>query len=218
MQTKDTDLLHDPTLAKLLEVDSDLAVQEAELEAQLQEIQQKRNSLKTVIGLFKPEETLAAPATQSTDPLLSVQATTEEMNLIMPPPESSTISPSDDDVTQEQRQPHRISTQAAARRTKRRRASAPTLSGKAESWRPYVREEFGTSAALPEMVATVLQRLPERVFEIPEIINAIYVNEIPREVYQKARARLLSVLSQGVKQNKWQRGDKGQYSGIATDS
>lgn len=219
MQTKHADPLFDSTLAKLLEVDSDLAAQEAKLVTQLQEIQQKRSSLETVIGLFRPEM-LAAPATQAVDPLLSVQAATGEIDLMMPPTESSVISPSDEDVTQEQRiQPQKTrKPQAAARRTKSSRRSTAPTSGKTESWRPYVRKEFEISAALPEMVAKVLQRLPERVFEIPEIMNAVFVNEIPKEVYKRARARLLSVLSQGVKQNKWQRSDKAQYSGIATNS
>ena len=46
------DTISDPTVAKLLEVDSDLADQEALLLAQLESIGEKRRSLKTVIDLF----------------------------------------------------------------------------------------------------------------------------------------------------------------------
>ena len=44
----------DPTVAKLLEVDADLAATEVELTFQLQSIQEKRYSLKNVINLFPP--------------------------------------------------------------------------------------------------------------------------------------------------------------------
>ena len=43
-----------PTVAKLLEADTDLAAQEVELSAQLTSIQQKRHSLKIVIDMFAP--------------------------------------------------------------------------------------------------------------------------------------------------------------------
>jgi len=46
-----------PTVAKLLEVDALLATAEVELSAQLQSIQEKRHSLKTVIELFAPTDT-----------------------------------------------------------------------------------------------------------------------------------------------------------------
>ena len=46
------DTISDPTVAKLLEVDSDLAHQEALLLAQLESIGEKRRSLKIVIDLF----------------------------------------------------------------------------------------------------------------------------------------------------------------------
>ena len=51
------DTISDPTVAKLLEVDSDLADQEALLLAQLESIGEKRRSLKIVIDLFGDADT-----------------------------------------------------------------------------------------------------------------------------------------------------------------
>ena len=59
------------TAAKLLEVDSDLASVEVELLSQLESIQEKRRSLKTVIGLFTES------VTQKTAPTLAPQKTPE---------------------------------------------------------------------------------------------------------------------------------------------
>jgi hypothetical protein len=49
-----------PTVAKLLEVDAELSTQELQLSAQLQSLQEKRRSLRSVIDLFAPTDT--APA------------------------------------------------------------------------------------------------------------------------------------------------------------
>ena len=54
------DTISDPTVAKLLEVDSDLAHQEALLLAQLESIGEKRRSLKIVIDLFGDADTTTA--------------------------------------------------------------------------------------------------------------------------------------------------------------
>ncbi len=213
MQTKDIDLPSDPTLAKLLEVDSDLAAQESHILSELQEIQQKRNSLQTVVGLFTPEETLVSPASQPVEPLLSVESATEEMDPL--PEDTATSALSTEDEIQQTTQPPTTRRARATGRRTRGKTRVASGSGRGESWRPYVRDEFPASAVLPELVATVLQRSPGQVFEVPEIMRAIFIEDISKEAYKVARGRLLSVLSLGVKQNKWQRGEKGQYNSSA---
>ena len=54
----------DPVLSKLLAADSDLEAQEAKLIAQLESIKTKRDSLKTVVEIFKPDKTTAAVTSQ----------------------------------------------------------------------------------------------------------------------------------------------------------
>ncbi|HEY9847487.1 MAG TPA: hypothetical protein V6D03_14990, partial [Candidatus Caenarcaniphilales bacterium] len=213
VQTKDTNLVSDPALAKLIEVDSDLAVQEAKLITQLQEIQQKRKSLEAVISLFAPDDAQAASSNQAVEVLATAQPAVDETDLGAPVPEPSTRSSlRNDEVTPQQGAQTQKAKRsaAAARRTKVASTTlAPASSRKTESWRRYVRDDFEASAALPEMAFKVLQRLPDRVFAVPEIMNAIFINEIPKEAYKKAHNRLLSILSQGVKENQWQRSNKG---------
>ena len=57
-----------PTVAKLLEADANLAATEAELNAQIQSIQEKRHSLETVIDMFAPVDTAAASIATSAEP------------------------------------------------------------------------------------------------------------------------------------------------------
>ncbi|CAA9243915.1 hypothetical protein AVDCRST_MAG92-1679 [uncultured Coleofasciculus sp.] len=49
----------DATLSKLLEVDAELAAQVAALSVQLEEVQDKRRSLQTVIAMFTPTDSAA---------------------------------------------------------------------------------------------------------------------------------------------------------------
>ena len=57
-----------------------------------------------------------------------------------------------------------------------------------------------------------MQQQPKQVLDIAAIVNAIFVDEIPREVRSKARERVSNVLSVGVKKEKWYRGEAGSYS------
>ena len=73
--SQNPDDISNPTVAKLLEVDAELAIQETELSAQLQSIQEKRRSLKTVIDLFAPTDTTTTPiATPAQTPVAEVVA------------------------------------------------------------------------------------------------------------------------------------------------
>jgi len=220
VQTKIIDPRSDPTLPKLLEVDSDLAAQEAQLIIQLQDIQAKRKNLEIVISLFTIDDTQATPATKTAEAFPTQQVAVDETGLVAPLPGTATTPAlSSEQERQQQRvQPLKAErTQAAARQPKgtRRSTSTPASSRKTESWRLYVREEFEASAALPEIVSQVLQRLRDQVLTVPEIMNAIFVGEIPKEARKKVHQRLLSALAQGVKDNQWQRSDKGQYRGAA---
>ena len=63
-----------PTVAKLLEADADLAATEVELNAQLQSIYEKRHSLKTVINMFAPVDTVTTPIVTPAQPPEAVVA------------------------------------------------------------------------------------------------------------------------------------------------
>ena len=57
-----------------------------------------------------------------------------------------------------------------------------------------------------------MQQQPEQVLEITTIIDAIFANDIPKEVRSTARSRVSNVLSVGAKSGKWYRGQLGKYS------
>ncbi len=51
---------------------------------------------------------------------------------------------------------------------------------------------------LSEAVAEVMQQQPEQVLETATIINAIFTNDIPKELRSTARERVSNVLSVGA--------------------
>ncbi len=77
-------------VAKLLEVDADLSVTEVELAAQLQSIQEKRHSLKTVISLFPPVDAAYPPVVTPT-PVVEKQEKPPVPEVATPELEDTTI-------------------------------------------------------------------------------------------------------------------------------
>lgn len=215
-------------LTKLLDVDTDLATQEAALSAQLEAIREKRNSLKSVIGMFSATDAgttpAAAPAALAAPVASAAPAKSGRPG--RKPKESkaqdASTAPVAHEVTPEPAlpmSPAATETEAPAptksRRGRRANPDKPKRAAKParklEGWQRYVRAEFGKTP-LPEAVSVVLQRQPEDIIEVPAIVDAIFEQEMPQTVRNKARDRILHVLSAGVKENKWYRGRTGQYS------
>jgi outer membrane biosynthesis protein TonB len=214
-----------PTVVKLLEADAFLATTEAQLNAQLQSIQEKRKSLKTVIDLFAPTDT--AIATEIAIPAQTAVVAEAEAEVVAQqaePPAKDEVTPELDttktDTTADVETPTVPDTQK--RQTKKNSApagkkpSAKSLpkqkaSKEQETWQQYLRSEF-SNATLATAVSEVMQKQPSQVLNTAAIVDAIFVDEIPREVRSKARELVSNVLSVGVKKEKWYRGEVGSYS------
>jgi len=203
----------DSTVAKLLKVDADLAAQEAQLNAQLQSIQQKRHSLKTVIDMFAPVNTTNnAPIAEPT-PVTEEQPQPTAPDAALPKSDGAIADNTAEAPaasTPPKRQAKKNSSTPTSKQSKK---SAPTnKSGQqADTWQQYVRDEF-YGATLSEAVAEVMQQHSKQVLEIATIINAIFTSNIPKEVRGTARERVSNVLSVGAKNGKWYRGKLGKYS------
>ena len=78
-------------------------------------------------------------------------------------------------------------------------------------WHDYLREEF-SQTSLPEAVYSVLQRSFDQVFEIPALMNTIFVDSLPTEIASKVRRQITNILSEGARKNRWYRGQLGRYS------
>lgn len=202
-------------IAKLLEVDTELATQEAQLSAQLLSIQEKRRSLKTVIDLFAPTDTATTTpiATPAQTPVATEQAEpiAQDVLTLLEQPKTDTTAESEAQAVPDT--PKRQAKNNSAPTSKKQSAKSPPkkTSEQLETWNQYLRDEFN-NATLSQAVSEVMQRQPEQVLKIAAIVDAIFVDEIPQGVRSKARERVSNVLSVGVKKGKWYRGEAGSYS------
>ncbi len=212
-----------PTVAKLLEVDAELATQEVELITLLQSIQEKRRSLKTVIDLFAPTDTVTTtpiaipeqtPVAEAEAEVVDEQAKPSAEDMATPELDTSKTDTTIDVETPtvpvtEKQQPKKNSAPASKKQSAK---SAPTKNPnkEQETWQQYLRSEF-SNATLSQAVSEVMQQHLGQVLEIAAIVDAIFVEEIPQGVRSKARERVSNVLSVGVKKEKWYRGEAGSY-------
>ena len=234
-----SDQTFNATLTKLIEVDSELAVQEAELLSQLESAQEKRRSLKTVINLFteadapanalngkiaqeSPAESAKEPEPISEDLVAPALETSREpaiaeLETAAAPALEASKEPAIAEL--ETAAASNVQSKGAKRKSlpsiKRNKSAKDTHPAKAakktSGWQDYVREEF-SSASLSEAVSSVLQRQADAVWEIPAIIDTIFVEELPQDIGNRARRRVTNILSEGARKKEWYRGQLGYYS------
>ena len=198
----------DPTVAKLLEVDADLAATEVELTLQLQSIQEKRHSLKNVISLFPPVDNATPTSVTTPTPVVEdvadiTEAATPELDEVTTDTTEAAPQPS-------KRQGKRNLSPSNSKPSKKA-APAKEITKEVAIWQQYLRDEF-VPDNLSVAVFDVMQQQPEEVLEITAILDAIFVAETPKDVRSTARERVSNVLSVGAKKGKWYRGKLGKYS------
>jgi hypothetical protein len=200
----------DPIVVTLLAIDAKLAAQEVELTLQLQSIQEKRHSLTNVISLFPPVDTAAPTPVVTSTPVVKKLAQPPVPEVATPELEDITIDATEAAPSTQKREGKKNSSPANSKSNKK---SVPTkeASKEADTWQQYVKEDF-INASLAEAVAEVMQQQEQQVLEITAILDAIFVEEIPKELRTKARERVSNVLSVGAKKGKWYRGLAGKYS------
>lgn len=204
-----------PTVAKLLEVDADLAAQEVDLSAQLASVQSKRYSLKTVIDMFAPADTTdtVPVATPALRPVAEKQLQPTPSGVV---PElnganADTSEASASEAPTPQKQKAKKNPSPASSKQNNQFASTKKPSKAPDTWQQYIKDEF-SNASLAEAVAEVMQQHEEKVLEIATIVDTLFTSEIPKEIRSTARERVSNVLSVGAKSGKWYRGKLGKYS------
>lgn len=203
-------------LNQLLEVDAQLAAQQADLSAQLASIHQKRQSLKTVIELFASGETAKSVAAPVATPIAETnglpqasaqEPATPELDASTATDTTTTATPAAD------RQKQKAQKTSANRR--KSQSAKPTRTTKAiekpEGWQHYVRAEF-SNLSLAEAVSTLLHQQAGQALEIGAIIDALFVEEMPSQVRAKVRHQVTNILTEGARKNRWHRPQPGSYS------
>ena len=182
--------ISDPALEKLLAADAELGAQAAKLTAQLDAIQAKRTSLKTVLEIFNPEP--AAARNGEAAPSLRTEAAVD--------------SPAKKTAKDSSKQPATATADASAQPRKAPRQPKSLRRG----WQKYMRDEY-RQTPLPTVVAGILKSQPQKVFEIAEVVNTIVVKAVPHTARKGARNRISNILSEGARKKQWRRLKEGCY-------
>lgn len=193
--------MSDPALAKLLKIDSELLAQETELTAQLEALQLKRASLQDVLEMFDSNQTKSTSNGSGAVPTPEAVKETGTTEVAVAAPVEAPIQISRSrPTTGKKDSPSKAPSKAASEGKSTRRG-----------WKKYVREEF-RKTPLPEVVAGVLKGQPKKVFEISNVVDAIFVEKIPQWARKGARERVSNILAEGARKKNWNRGKGGRYS------
>lgn len=180
----------DPVLSKLVTVESDLTEQIEHLEAQLTQLQIKRQELLSVIDMFNDDK-----IDRNSEKTTSTQADPSDRERT--PIKTEARSAVDSQSAQQSNQ--------TSRSTKRKK------DGRAAAWQKYVQSQY-RSLALPEAVSSVLSSEPTKIFKIADVMSSIFKESMPKPSRLKARNRISNILSAGARDGTWYRGRNGRYS------
>lgn len=193
-------------LPQLQAIEADLVSQESQLSDQLEALREKLKGIRAVIPMFSGASGTVEAATE---------AATEAASLLEEPLEED----SETDGSSAKREPlkakSKASTQAKTKKTDQKKTADKKTAdkktdGRAADWQKYTRPGV-KNQSIPDAVKLILATQPNKEFKIAEVMAALFVEDIPKAQYLKARNRVSNVLSGGVRAGDWHRGARSTY-------
>ena len=201
--------MSDPVLSQLVSVEADLAQQVENLETQLSQIQARREGLMTVIDMFEDGGSSESAANAAAEKTAATKSSEDK-------PARKVGRPAGSKTTRKasataKKKPGRKPKSESAAKSATKDAGSKKKDGRAADWQKYVQPEYKESA-LPEAVSSVLRSAPSEVFKIADVMSSIFIEDVPRDQFLKARNRISNILSAGARDGTWYRGRNGRYS------
>lgn len=190
--------MNQTVLPQLQEIEAELASQEDQLTAQLNEINNRLNGIRAVLPMFS--DTAGA-----VDVMPSQAAKSSKAKRTKP---AETLKASAKTIKKSTKKVAEKSTKKAAKSGSA--AKFEKKDGRAADWQQYVRQGVD-QMSMSEAVLLILQTQPEKSFKIIDMMTAIFEDNIPRDQYLKARNRISNLLSSGVREGQWYRGERSTY-------
>lgn len=175
-------------LPQLQDVITDLETQESTLTQQLAEIRSKKEALEAVLPMFGADSTAVEAPDEAEAPAVATKRVAKK-------PKAAK------------------NTKAVAKKPKaapKSKSGAKKKDGRAASWQKYALPGV-KDRPMPESVQMVLATKPNEDFKIAEVMSALFKESIPKPQYLKARNRISNILSGGVRDGDWFKGDRGAY-------
>lgn len=200
-------------LSQLQTVEAELSSQVKELESQLGTTQEKLSGIQTVIEMYS--ET-GSPVGTSSEPAVEESESASEESTETPtakPEEAPSFE--EESVEAKPKGKSRAKTTTAQKRTAKKKKTtnkktAKKKDGRAATWQKYTRPGV-KDKSIPDAVRIILETQPDKDFKIAEVMDALFQEEMPKNQYLKARNRISNVLSGGVRDGEWFKGQRGAY-------
>ncbi len=206
-------------LPQLKEIASELVDQEASLVAQLEEIREKLAGVRAVMPLFGADATETEAATAPTEVAeVAEEDSSEETPAVEDPAEEDSEEAAEEESEAEPAAKAEEITEPESKveeKTPRKKATKTKTSkkkdGRTASWQKYTRPGV-KEKTIPEAVRLVLETQTDKSFKIAEVMDSLFKDGMPKQQYLKARNRISNILSGGVRDGEWFKGDRGTYS------
>ncbi|MFK8186199.1 MAG: hypothetical protein AB8B99_22720 [Phormidesmis sp.] len=209
------------TIEQLRSIEADLATQEESLNAQLEELKQKRDGLTSVIAMFSDDSVTETPTVAPTAKAKTTKAKTTKAKTTKAKTTKAktTKAKATKAKTTKVKATKAKTTKAKAADTAKPKAKAERKTtaakkktdGRAATWQKYTRPGV-KNQSIPDAVKLILTTQPEKEFKIVEVMEALFNEDMPKTQYLKARNRVSNVLSGGVRAGDWYRGARSSYS------
>jgi hypothetical protein len=203
-------------LPQLQTIETELASQAAQLEAQLASVREKLTGIRTVLPMFAgTADSAAEPA--RTEALPPAPAVAEPVVAEAPAPTSKKKTTPKKTAQKKTAAPTKAAAQkktpekkTSAKTAPAKTASAKKTDGRTASWQKYTRPGV-KNESIPDAVKLILSTQPDNNFKIVDVMTALFTEEMPKSQYLKARNRISNVLSGGVRAGDWYKGERGTY-------
>jgi len=205
-------------LPQLKEIASELVDQETSLVAQLEEVREKLAGVRAVMPLFGadttaakaatvPAEVTEAPAEEASDKKTSTAKDAAKKAVAAPVEKEETEEETEEEIVEPESKVEEKAPRKKATKTK----TSKKKDGRTASWQKYTRPGV-KEKTIPEAVRIVLETQPDKSFKIAEVMDSLFKDGMPKQQYLKARNRISNILSGGVRDGEWFKGDRGTYS------
>ncbi len=184
-------------LPQLRIIEAELADQEIQLTAQLDEIREKLNGIRAVLPMFSASSAFAS-ATIGEE---ASAGKTKKAAAVGKKPTKTPITAAPKATT--------VKT-AKTKKVTDKKPSVKKADGRAADWQKYTRPGV-KNQSMPDAVRLILETQSEKNFTIAEVMDALFKENMPKAQHLKARNRISNVLSGGVRAGDWYKGARGTY-------
>lgn len=185
-------------LPKLEEIVADITAQEAAVSEELTEVQAKLESIRAVLLLFDESGETATKAPAAKARKTKAAAT-----------KAKAVKSAKTAKSTKTAKTARAAKTAKAAKTSIR-GKSKKKDGRAAAWQKYTRSGVGKQP-MPEAVHMILATQPDKDFKIAEVMSSLFKDDMPKSQYLKARNRISNILSGGVRNGEWFKGERGAY-------